>query len=377
MKREKIYFLIKYKTRSEERDSFVLVTPSGKKKKTKPAYARFSKVSWSNKTPEEKLAMILMVYMTVAAVLIVGVLVYSLNGNSGNTIFSYIFSDAWERGFNIFAVTESIMIMIIIATVTKLAQICVRSFCGTLGARVETTGNLVVSVLKYGGVLGGLFYCLYLFGFNTTSLLTSAGILSIVIGLGAQSLISDIIAGIFIVFEGSFRVGDIVTIGDFRGQVLEIGLRTTKIEDISKNIKIFNNSAISGVLNMTKETSFAAINVGVEYGESLEKIEKILKNAFPTIRRKLSTITDGPFYKGVEELGDNAVILKITAQCDEKDRIQLSRDLNREIFLLFGKNNINIPFPQVTLSHLEENNEQLDEKSDSEESAKLENSKNN
>ena len=348
---------IKYKGRETEDNVFVLTTPSGKKRKTRSVASRFTRIAWRKKTPEEKLSAILMMYLGIASVALIGIIIFALNSRETDSIFAYIFSGVWERGFNVFAITESIMIMIIIIAVTMIAQVCVRSFCGTLGARVETTGNLVVSVLKYGGVLGGLFYCLYLFGLNTASLLTSAGILSIVIGLGAQSLISDIIAGIFIVFEGAFRVGDIVTIGDFRGQVLEIGLRTTKIEDISKNIKIFNNSAISGVLNMTKEASFASVDVGIEYGESLERVEKILRDEFPRMKRRIPEITDGPFYKGVQELGNNSVNIKILAQCEEKDRIQLSRDLNREIFLLFNKHNINIPFPQVTLSYLKNGEE--------------------
>ncbi|MCQ2087373.1 MAG: mechanosensitive ion channel family protein [Bacilli bacterium] len=351
---------IKYKGRETEDNVFILTTPSGKKRRTRSVASRFTRIVWRKKTPEEKLSAILMMYLSVASIALIGIIIYALNNRASDSIFSYIFSGVWERGFNVFAITESIMIMIIIIAVTMIAQICVRSFCGTLGARVETTGNLVVSVLKYGGVLGGLFYCLYLFGLNTASLLTSAGILSIVIGLGAQSLISDIIAGIFIVFEGAFRVGDIVTIGDFRGQVLEIGLRTTKIEDISKNIKIFNNSAISGVLNMTKEASFASVDVGIEYGESLERVEKVLKDEFPRIRRRIPEIIDGPYYKGVQELGNNSVNIKILAQCEEKDRIQLSRDLNREIFLLFNKHNINIPFPQVTLSYLRKNEEKAE-----------------
>jgi len=250
--------------------------------------------------------------------------------------------------------------MIVIVTVTKLVHIFVKSFCGTLGARVETTGDLIVSVLKYGGFIGGFFYCLYLFGFNSTSLIASAGILSLVVGLGAQSLISDIIAGIFIVFEGEFRVGDIVTIDGFRGQVLEIGLRTTKIVEASKNIKIFNNSSISGVINMTRQSSIAAIEVGIEYGESLERVDAILKKELPKMRKRLPAIIDGPEYVGVVSLSDSAVVLKIIAQCEEKDRIQLMRDLNREIFLLFNQHGINIPFNQLTISMLKEN-EDVDE----------------
>ena len=174
-------------------------------------------------------------------------------------------------------------------------------------------------------------------------------------------MIQDILAGVFIVFEGEFRVGDIVTVGDFRGNVLDIGLRTTKIQDTSKNIKVFNNSNLSGIINMTKEASYAGIDVGIEYGESLERVEAVLKKELPKVRRRLPAIMDGPFYKGVSALGDSSVVIKIIALCKEQDRIQLSRDLNREIFLIFKQNGINIPFPQITLSYLQEKAEKPEE----------------
>lgn len=314
----------------------------------------YSTTGWSQKTPEQRLRFIIMVQLTIFSASLAVIVFSALTNRNSASIFSYIFSRAWERGVNIFSLTESMMIMLLIYTGTKLTQMFVRAFCNSLGARVATTGDLVISVLRYGGILGGFFYCLYLFGLDTASLLTSAGILSVVLGLGAQSLISDIVAGVFIVFEGEFRVGDIVTIGDFRGTVQEIGLRTTKIIDLEKNVKIFNNSSISGVVNMTKESSVAVVDFGIEYGESLERVEAILKKGFPVIRRNLPAIVDGPFYKGVASLGDSSVNIRIVAMCSEQDRVQLIRDLNREIFLLFGRNDVNIPFPQVTLSYLKE-----------------------
>ena len=102
-----------------------------------------------------------------------------------------------------------------------------------------------------------LYYCFALFGVDTATLLVSAGILSIAISLGAKDMVGDILAGLFIIFEGEFRVGDIVMIGDWRGTVLEIGVRTTKIEDGSKNIKIIRNSNVTDVINMTKRSSYA------------------------------------------------------------------------------------------------------------------------
>ncbi|MCQ3034961.1 MAG: mechanosensitive ion channel family protein [Bacilli bacterium] len=333
---------------------FTVTGFNGKKKKTVSAYSRLFKVGWNRMTPEQKLSSILMVYLTIASFFILGVIIFAMTNGSSDSIFAYIFSNKWDKGFNLFSITEALMIILIIVTGSKILKFIVKWFSASLGARAETTGNLIISVLKYGGVLGTIFYALFLFGFDTGGLITSAGILSVVVGLGAQSLIGDILAGMFIVFEGEFRVGDIVTIGDFRGQVIEIGLRTTKLVDVSNNVKVFNNSVISSVLNMTKESSFAVVDVSIEYSEDLQKVERVLYDGFPKIRKKLNEIIEGPFYKGVAELGESAVVLRIVANCEEKDRIQLARDLNREIFLLFKENNINIPFNQITLSYLEE-----------------------
>jgi small conductance mechanosensitive channel len=187
-------------------------------------------------------------------------------------------------------------------------------------------------------------------GFNTGTLVASAGVLSLVVGLGAKELISDIIAGLFIIIEGEFRVGDIVTIGEFRGTVMEIGVRTTKLVDAVGNIKIINNSQITDVINMTRNYSTANCDVGIGYDEDLEKVEKILNDEFPEIKKRLKKIKKGPYYRGVVELASSSVVIRIAAECAEEDRMQLQRDLNREIKLIFDRNCINIPYPQIVVN---------------------------
>ena len=97
-----------------------------------------------------------------------------------------------------------------------------------------------------------------------------------IIGLGSQSLVADILAGIFIVFEGEFQVGDIVIIDGWRGEVTEIGMRTTKLIDAGYNIKIVNNSEIKTIINQTQELSLAKAYVSVSYGARIEKIEAVI-----------------------------------------------------------------------------------------------------
>jgi small conductance mechanosensitive channel len=144
--------------------------------------------------------------------------------------------------------------------------------------RAKTVTTLVTSFLKYFIAIVALLLILSAWGADTRSLIASAGILGLIIGLGAQSLIADILAGIFIVFEGEFQVGDIIVIDGWRGTVSEIGIRTTKVVDWGGNVRIINNSSISSVINQTKELSIAVAYISIEYGQPIPEVEIVIKN---------------------------------------------------------------------------------------------------
>ena len=208
---------------------------------------------------------------------------------------------------------------------------------------------LVCSFIKYLAVLVLIFVVLKAWGVDTATLLAGAGILSLIVGLGAQPLIEDIIAGLFIVFEELFDVGDIIVVDGFRGTVKEIGIRTTQIEDAGGDIKVVNNSDIRTLVNMTSQLSLAICEVDIEYGESLERVEVVIKNNLEAIKAAIPDISEGPYYMGVSALGASGVRLRFSAKCVESQKFQVERDLNRQIKLLFDRNDINIPFTQVVL----------------------------
>lgn len=220
--------------------------------------------------------------------------------------------------------------------------------------KVKTVSKLVSSAIKYGTSLAVLFIVLSVWGVPVEAQLTTAGILALIIGLGAQSLISDIIAGINIVFEAEYHVGDIVLIDGFRGSVAEIGLTTTKIIDVSGNVKIINNSKIATVVNLSANSSVIVVEVGMDYGEDLRKVEEIIQDNLEAIGERNPLFIGKPIYLGVSALADSSVNLKFSVRCEEGNRFAAERALNREIFLLFKDNNITIPFPQVTLSNRED-----------------------
>ena len=209
----------------------------------------------------------------------------------------------------------------------------------------KTLLHIFASLIKWIVIIAAVMWILSVWGVNTTTLLAGAGILALVIGLGAQSLIADVLAGIFIVLEGEFVVGDIVVIDGWRGKIVNIGIRTTQLEDVGGNVRIINNSEIKGVTNQTKHQSVANCTVNVGAAENLEKVEKIIQEAFAERKEKIPAITGDIIYKGVTSISDTTIQLLFTAKCYEDDLYQVQRDLNRELKLLLDRNNIELFSP--------------------------------
>ncbi len=247
------------------------------------------------------------------------------------------------------ALIRSVQILTIAVLLSDLLRLLMTKTLAR-SKRGLTVVKLLNSFLKWIIGIIAVLMVLNAWGVDTVALLASAGILALVVGLGAQSLIADIIAGLFIVVEGEYQVGDIVIIEDWRGTVQEIGIRTTKIVDAGGNIKIINNSEIKSLINQTQELSLAKSYISIEYGESIQRVEIVIRDNLDAIKERIPAIVEGPYYKGVNELGSSSVDLLFVAKCKEEDIYQVQRDMNRELKLMFDKNNINVPFPQIVLN---------------------------
>ncbi len=243
---------------------------------------------------------------------------------------------------------ESIAILLFVFILNYLLMLLVK-IVTRKGKRGETLGILFANIVKYLSVAIALFLILAAWGVQTPTLLAGAGIAGLAVSFGAQGILEDVFAGLSIIFEKQFVVGDIVEVNGFRGTVLEIGTKNTRIMDINGNILIMANSDIREIVNFSNELSLAISNVSIEYEADLEKIETILKENLAGIKDKIPQIVNGPVYENVEELADSGVIIRVVAGVKEKDRLNVRRALNRELKILFDKHDINIPFPQIVL----------------------------
>lgn len=282
------------------------------------------------------------------------------------TICSYVFHDyifasdsIFNRGIStseflnsLLALVPNIVRAIQVITIILVATSIIIGIINRLFTKTQreiTVVKLTSSIIKWVAAIVLVIAVLAIWGVDTTALITGAGVLTLIVGLGMQSLISDIVAGLFIVFENEFNVGDIITVDGFRGTVVSIGIRTTQLEAVG-NVKIFNNSEIRGVLNQTVKPSKAKTLIDIEYGDSLARVEEIIKNKLPEI--KIEGVIGDIVYDGVAALGASGVTLQFTADCDENDIFAVQRAMNGRLKVMFDENGIGIPFNQLVV-HME------------------------
>lgn len=240
---------------------------------------------------------------------------------------------------------QAVRIVTVILIITAVALFVInKTLCKN--QRQITVARLVNNMIRVVVAVIIVIAVLAVWGIDTTALITGAGVITLIVGLGMQSLISDVVAGLFIVFENEFNVGDIVTIDGFRGTVVSIGIRTTKLEALG-NIKIVNNSDIRGVLNQSVKLSTAKALIDIEYGESLERVEQVVKEKLPDV--KIDGISGEISYDGVAALGASGVTLQFTAECYEGDIFVVQREMNKRLKTMFDENGIGIPFNQLVV----------------------------
>ncbi len=264
-----------------------------------------------------------------------------------------IIVDGSSGGISLAKILCVIAGFILFYLVINLVSFAIEKLC-SFRKRSQTVAGLIISIFKTIGYVAYIVWFLSVLGVNLVAIFASLGVVSLIIGFGVQSLIEDCVTGIFIIIEGEYNIGDIIVLDDFRGVVKKISLRTTTIEDDGGNLKIINNSDIRNIQNRSNNVSLAICEVGISYEEDLLKVEKIIENELPLMyERNKDLFTNVPRYGGVQDLGESSVVLRIYADCKESNVFATRRRLNREMKLLFDKNNINIPFNQIVVTRKE------------------------
>ena len=214
--------------------------------------------------------------------------------------------------------------------------------------KAMTMVSLLSSLLRYVAALVILCGGLSILGVNVNAIVASVGIVALIVGFGAESLVADVVTGIFLLFENQYNVGDIVEVNGFRGTVKEIGIRTTSIMDVGGNVKIINNSEMKNILNRSDNISRAVSDIAIPYETDLEALEAKIPELMQAIyAQRADVMLAAPQYLGVQQLADSSVVLRFVVEVAEKDIYAGARILNRDLWLGFRKLGVECPFPQV------------------------------
>lgn len=214
--------------------------------------------------------------------------------------------------------------------------------------RVGTMSTVLISIVKYSMRIIGFCWVLTIIGVNVSTIFASIGILALIIGFGAESLVADIVTGVFVLFENEYNIGDIIEVDGFRGTVTEIGIRTVSVQDSGGNIKIINNSDLKNIINRSNQKSTAVCDIGVAYETDLEEFDKLVIKIIDEITdRNPEAFKSGIKYLGVQELGDFSITLRFVAEAEENKVFATRRLLNKELKTAFDRHNVSIPFPQI------------------------------
>jgi small-conductance mechanosensitive channel len=216
--------------------------------------------------------------------------------------------------------------------------------------RADTLGNVLVTSGQIFIVAIAGFMVLSELGINIAPILTGVGVAGIAIGFGAQTLVKDYLAGLFIILENQYRVGDVVTVSGISGLVEQIDLRRTILRDLDGIQHVVSNGEIRIASNFTKEVSRVNLNISVSYGTDLDHAIEVTNR----VCRELAAdpnwaplITKTPEVLRVDNLGDSGIDLKILGETKPIRQWDVMGEIRKRIKKTFDEEGIEIPWPHT------------------------------
>lgn len=215
--------------------------------------------------------------------------------------------------------------------------------------RLQTIVSLCINFVKFFIIIVAGITILDVYGIDTKSLLASLGVFSAVLALALQDILKDFVAGISIIIEGQFKLGDVVTIGGFKGEVVNLSLKSTRIKAYTGEIKILANRNVTEVINHSLSKSLAVVDVGVAYESDLDKVEKVLKELSEKLSNEIEDLVEPIEILGVNAFDASSVVYRVTAITKPTTNFGVERQIRKAIKLAFDENNITIPFNQLVI----------------------------
>lgn len=213
----------------------------------------------------------------------------------------------------------------------------------------KTIISLIKNILKWLIYIFVILSILSVYGVDTSGILASLGIAGLVIGLALQDIIADFIAGIFILFDDQYIIGDIVEINGFKGEVIGFGLMSTKIKNASGDVLIISNSSFKEVKNFSRINNNLVITLDVAYNTDIDKLEKVLKDLEKDVL-EMENVIGNYNLLGINEFSSSSIKYLVSIECKANCQYQIKRDYFKLIKKSFEKNKIEIPYNKLDVN---------------------------
>lgn len=245
------------------------------------------------------------------------------------------------------------LVVFVLAILLRVARRMIASIVRVRGQRSQkspqqmtTIKTLAISIINYVAYFIMITLVLSIFGVNVSSLLAVAGVGGIAIAFGAQTLVKDVISGLFIWIEGSISIGDIVDINGMQGEVESIAIRTTIIRNFNGNMIVIPNGDIRTLTNMSREFKRAIVDIRCPYEVSQERIVAILKDEMARAGEEMELLSETPDVMSILAFEPDAVIVRLAVRCPINQHWAVERELRARVKARFDAEGIVMPHYQ-------------------------------
>ena len=278
-----------------------------------------------------------------------GVSVWSvLSSQAGSQIMARVFVALVTIG----AAVVAIQLSNVLAEYIVRPRLTAQGESRELGRKLRTLVPLVQTILKVVVVFVAVLILLEMVNIRTGPLLAGLGLFGLALGLASQSLIKDVINGLFILFEDSISVGDIATLRGISGEIEKITLRAVVLRDLQGDVHVIPNSTIDLVTNKTKVFSRYLLDVGVAYREDVDTVINILREVDEDMHKDMRygyNMLEPIEIWGLDRFADSAVYVRARLKTRPGKQWEVGREFNRRMKKVFDERGIEIPFPHRTL----------------------------
>ena len=217
--------------------------------------------------------------------------------------------------------------------------------------RANTIRIVILNVIKYSIVVLVLLAILANFGVNVKSIVAGLGITTAILGLAFQDLAKDLIAGISIITENQFEVGDIVEYDGFMGEVVFLGLKTTRIKDYRGAVKIIANHKLDTIINYSLNNYLAIVDLRISYNENPDKVSTALEEIKQELNGKVPNATGDIQIWGLDDFEDSNMRYRVVVETKSQEHYAAQRFLRSELKKRLDKRNIKVTCQQIEVTN--------------------------